>query len=193
MAIATWLDTYCLQTELDFFNQYFVEVFLSFECPFFEVVLISHTFAQLTVGDKHLLFLLVDEVLFLAGLFVGVFLLLLLLFWLVRVTYFSFFHILLEMVVVTHLNSVVCRDLEVLAQDIVQPLGDAEVTMLVSRLDHQEEQVNRNLFVLVQLLEHLDQLPQSEKTLSSVLVRKSAAPHHDPTNLDECWLHVLVC
>ena len=81
-----------------------------------------------------------------------------------------FFKVLLEMVVVSQLDSVVARDLEIFVANVIKLLGYSKVIAVnVSCIDHQEKQITCDLFVLVQLLKYLNELSKSEKPLSLIL------------------------
>jgi hypothetical protein len=81
-----------------------------------------------------------------------------------------FFKVLLEMVVVSQLDSVVARDLEIFVANVIKLLGYSKVIAVnVSCIDHQEKQITCDLFVLVQLLKYLNELSKSEEPLSLIL------------------------
>ena len=100
------------------------------------MILITNTFAQLTVCDQDLLFLADDEVLFAIDLLMcqvclsATFI----------VHTFLLCQIFFKVQEVSHLDSVVNRDLEA-DHRLIQVLGDAEVYVFEAGVDHQEIKV----------------------------------------------------
>ena len=138
------------------------------------MILVGNSFAKFAVCDQHLLLFLVDKVLM--GLFMTISL------WLADFNFlFSifpssflciliFFKILLKMVVVSQLDSVVSGDAEIFVANVIKLLGYSKVIAVnVSCVDHQEEKITRDLFILVQLLKYLNELSKSEEPLSFIL------------------------
>lgn len=92
------------------------------------------------------------------------------------------------MKVVSQLDAVVDWDLEA-NHGFVEVLRDAELCLLVCRVNHQEVQIGLEHVVLdVELLKHLEELLETEPTLTVALRLESDAPHDHPAHHDVDFL-----